>query len=56
MELKLKYTIVSEKYQYELAESVNRFLDFGWKLQGGLTSDMGGYRQAMVKEYNPNEK
>lgn len=34
----------------DLEKDVNNLLSDGWKLQGGIAMDNGGYYQAMYKE------
>lgn len=50
----MKYFVVQEKSSQDLADVVNKMLQDGWKLQGGLSvaADQGYwyYCQALVKE------
>ena len=51
----MKYRVVSEKSEYELANRVNKWIEDGWRPQGGLSfayhsSYKETWAQATVKE------
>lgn len=50
----MKYRVVSEESEYELANRVNKWIEDGWRPQGGLSVVYYGigsaiWAQAMVK-------
>lgn len=51
----MKYRVVSEESEYELANRVNKWIEDGWRPQGGLSfvyhsSYKETWAQAMVKD------
>ena len=53
----MKYRVVSEKNEYELANRVNKLIEDGWRPQGGLSfayhssyKETFTWAQAMVKD------
>ena len=50
----MEYMVVQARSASELGEKVNRFIQSGWKPQGGMCLDGQAYAfyQAMVKEKN----
>ena len=51
----IKYRVVSEESEYELANRVNKWIEDGWRPQGGLSfvyhsSYKETWAQAMVKD------
>jgi hypothetical protein len=51
----MKYRVVSKESEYELANHVNKWIEDGWRPQGGVSfvyhsSYKGTWSQAMVKD------